>query len=1097
MPENNGPIFAFDMGVASLGICVRQGEEVKRLESLLIPEKYASTEEAANRRRMMRTRLAHRKRETWWRKCCAECGIETLETRQPIYDNSGKLIRHTPDPRMLREFSKSGDDTIYNSALLRIALAQGRPLAGWQVFKAVWSAIQHRGFMPAAELPWAKNAKRNTLEDEGEEGGGEAAPEPEDNEDEKKNSAAAGAYEKRLASYPEACRLPCYFEAERMGLWGPHHPGDYKLRHETPNPGAARNKDGVAFVAPRRLVESEIKLLLAQAAKLFPKLKGRENYVMYGEPGIAFASVTNPKEWRHIRGGEKEAEGIFAQKTPRFNNRAVNQCCLIPRLNVCKAEDALNKEVRFLLALKNIRYSYADKPDCALEPVQLREIYQGFVENVWPQALPLQEQKKTAASPADAWRTLLYQKGVWKTQYHLTPTQWRKWLINRLGCGVNPAHPNIPAPKVGGRSSYCRPALRLVKELLLSGANPAEFYAKKVRDVKNDDPRKGLLTSEYAFLKNMGASWYAIHIPDNRLADAAVLDSAADRQRRINEIINDVRNPVVRHRLHYLVGRLQSLKDAHGVPDRIYFEFVREDFMGEKAKKEYEKRIRDNQKARDIAFKEAEGLGLKGDGLLKMRLFHEQGGLDYYEAGESDKIAETEIGSCEIDHIVPRSLGGPDAFYNLILTCYANNQAKKDRTPYQWLAKTPAWDKLAEKIGRNSCHLSTKKRQLLLSAEPEELVKKYTALAETAYIAKLAQKIASLYFGWPEGVKDKGKRIFVSNGAQTARIRRRYKLDRLLHPDIKSDEEFVKMVREGKLAKKNRSNPRHHALDALVISMEAELDYNKETRDFTLPAWFHAGYAQKNLETVVPTNVKFEKPVIAQTIYGMRKAAGEDGYVAVSTAKTSATKPTRLEDWGKLKVTDAKKRVRDIYSGQIRADFEAKLAADPSQEEWAAFIAGYKCKNGTRPRKIAYVEARDIEAGVDGLPPQKSGEIFEARKNSMPGQYIKDLKEHQGQLVYKNEKGKWLVAPVYVWESLREKTGVIQAKYGKDKVMFFRSGQTVEMQKACKIPSGKYILRSIIYTGQVALERPDGVPVPSKLNIGYLIEDGELRVVSQ
>jgi len=53
MPENNGPIFAFDMGVASLGICVRQGEEVKRLESLLIPEKYASTEEAANRRRMM------------------------------------------------------------------------------------------------------------------------------------------------------------------------------------------------------------------------------------------------------------------------------------------------------------------------------------------------------------------------------------------------------------------------------------------------------------------------------------------------------------------------------------------------------------------------------------------------------------------------------------------------------------------------------------------------------------------------------------------------------------------------------------------------------------------------------------------------------------------------------------------------------------------------------------------------------------------------------------------------------------------------------------------------------------------------------------
>jgi hypothetical protein len=277
--------------------------------------------------------------------------------------------------------------------------------------------------------------------------------------------------------------------------------------------------------------------------------------------------------------------------------------------------------------------------------------------------------------------------------------------------------------------------------------------------------------------------------------------------------------------------------------------------------------------------------------------------------------------------------------------------------------------------------------------------------------------------------------------------------------------------------------------------MEAELDYNKETGDFSLPAWFHAGYAQKNLEKVIPANVKFEKPAIAQTIYGMRKAAGETGYVAISTAKTSATKPTRLEDWEKLKVADAKKRVRDVYSGQIRADFTAKLAADLSQEEWAAFVAGYKCKNGTRPRKVAYVEARDIEAGADGLPPQKSGEIFEARKNSMPGQYIKDLKEHQGQLVYKNEKGKWLVAPVYVWESLRIKTGDIQAKYGKDNVMFFRSGQTVEILKTCKIPSGKYILKSVIYTGQVALERPDGSPVPTKLNVGYLIEEGGLRVV--
>jgi len=182
---------------------------------------------------------------------------------------------------------------------------------------------------------------------------------------------------------------------------------------------------------------------------------------------------------------------------------------------------------------------------------------------------------------------------------------------------------------------------------------------------------------------------------------------------------------------------------------------------------------------------------------------------------------------------------------------------------------------------------------------------------------------------------------------------------------------------------------------------------------------------------------------------------------------------------------------------QIRADFEEKLASATTQEQWAAYIASYKCKNGTRPRKIAYIEARDIKSAPDGRRPQVSGEIFEARKNSMPGQYIKDLKEHQGQLVYKNEKGKWLVEPVYVWESMRVKTATVQARYGSKNVLFFRSGQTVEIQRTCRIPSGKYILRTILAKGPVWLESPNGNPVPSKLNIGYLIEEGGLRVVPQ
>lgn len=1057
MTNKNNNIYAFDIGVGSLGLCVRRGQDISRLESLLIPPEYASTKEAAKRRRLIRTRIAHHKREAWWRQCCEQYGIETLESRQPIYDAAGKLVKHNPDPRMLREFSATGDDTIYNSALLRIALLQGQKLEGWQVFKAVWSAFQHRGYLPAAELPWAKQSKRNiTDEDETEKTG--RGDKDREADDEKKNYAAASAYNQILNKYPDEYRLPCYFEAERMGLWDPAKPKEFKLRHETPAPGAARNKDGVGHVAPRSLVEKEICLLLEQAGKLFPNLKGYENYVMYGEPGIAFPSVKEPKKWASIRGGEGEAKGVLSQKTPRFNNRAVNKCRLIPRLNVCKAGDELNREVTFLLALKNMRYSFGDKPDCALDPEQLKELFEVFTAD--------------KSKP-----------------FHITQTKWRKWVQEHLKSEVNPAHPAVPAAKLGGRSSFCRPTLRLLKELLLSGQSPANFYAAKAKEAANDDPRKGLIKTDYDFLRNMGDSWYFIHIPDNRLSDARVMTTETERRARIDEIINGVRNPVVRHRLRVLVDQFKRLKDSHGAPDQIYFEFIREDFMGDKAKKEYEARIRSNKKERDLAHEKASRLGLKGDGLLKMRLYREQGGVDYYASGEHEKIGQTDIDNCQTDHIVPRAQGGPDAFYNLILTSRANNGAKGDRTPWEWLKDDKdAWVRLSEKVGRTACALSPKKKQILLSADPQRLVKKYTALAETAYIAKLAAKLASLYFGWPESVKGSDKRIFISNGAQTACIRRRYKLDRLLHADIEKEEDFVKLVREGKLDKKNRDNPRHHALDALVISM------GKETGDMILPDWFHSGYVKSELEKVAPANIRFEKPTIAQTIYGMRKT--EDGYVMVATAKTSQAKPTRLEDWGKLSLKDARKRVQDIYSEQIRSDFEAKLGEEAlTVEQWAAFITGYRCKNGTRPRKISYIEARDIKTGADGKAPVQSGEILEARKRSMPGQYIKDLKAHQGQLVYK-DGGRWKVEPVYVWESLHTKTAAVLAKYGKENIRFFRSGQAVEIKTACRVPAGKYTWRTIqTANSQVKLESPDGREINCPLKV--LIEDGGLEVVRQ
>jgi CRISPR-associated endonuclease Csn1 len=49
-----------------MGVCVRKGENILYLDSLLIDSEFASVKETSKLRRQIRTRIAHRKREEWW-----------------------------------------------------------------------------------------------------------------------------------------------------------------------------------------------------------------------------------------------------------------------------------------------------------------------------------------------------------------------------------------------------------------------------------------------------------------------------------------------------------------------------------------------------------------------------------------------------------------------------------------------------------------------------------------------------------------------------------------------------------------------------------------------------------------------------------------------------------------------------------------------------------------------------------------------------------------------------------------------------------------------------------------------------------------------
>ena len=56
----NETVWAFDLGKGSIGEAVRRGNEFLHKASLLIPAEFAETKTAAGRRRMWRTRQAHK-----------------------------------------------------------------------------------------------------------------------------------------------------------------------------------------------------------------------------------------------------------------------------------------------------------------------------------------------------------------------------------------------------------------------------------------------------------------------------------------------------------------------------------------------------------------------------------------------------------------------------------------------------------------------------------------------------------------------------------------------------------------------------------------------------------------------------------------------------------------------------------------------------------------------------------------------------------------------------------------------------------------------------------------------------------------------------
>ncbi len=1046
MSTDNQTIWSFDIGKGSIGEAVRLGSKFLHVESLIIPPEFAETKSAATRRRFFRTRQAHHARESWLKEVFTECGLEVLSGRSsvPAADEDKKWVIRPGDPRLEKEFPAPDEGEIcYTSCLLRIKLLRGDPLDPWQLYKAFHSAIQRRGYDP--DIPWKTKERTRTT----------AKPDDEEGVTQGRMNAFTKELESMAPERPEY-QLPCYFDAWKMGLWSPENPEKLILRIDQ-SAESTRNQ-----IVPRRLIEKEIRLMVEAAGRDFPALAGKADTLLYGPAGEAYASynLALRKKFKLREGGASDWQGVLSQKIPRFDNRIIAKCALIPRLNVCKIltvekevdgkkTTSLHKsstivaEVTFLMKLKNLRF-WRGADMVQLTHLELKAVFENSDFN----------------------------------GFKISKTAWKKYCSKTLRGHPHTGSEEVEAPRSSGRSSYCRPALEIAKRLLLSGLTPSQSHANELALLNNNqDPRKGLIPGDLIFLTRMGDSWEKLYLPNQKLD--ALINLSTDPAVAIRSLIGSQNDPIVRHRLTLFHSRILHLAKTFGTPNHVVIEFIREDFMGTKAKFELRKFQRDRAKDRIAAREQAKVLGSEGRSAgLKFELLSAQGSICLY-TGET--LAETKLDDYEIEHIVPREMGGPDAVVNYVLTTHKTNQEKGKRTPYQWLSSSPGWNAYCERVNARKTLLRGKKVQLLTSPDAETLVEKYTALAETAWITKLSQTILSIQFGWQNGFVKGERKVTVVNGSLTARIRRVNKLNSILHPDTPDEEEAEK---------KNRDDDRHHALDAMCINFVPDWSKNPGQSGhsfFKFPEGIHKEYFAHYINIVTPKNVCVEKPSLGESIYGIRDSSSNPTMV-----KRFPLKDLALKSIGPNKkvfdIASALKKIEDIRDAHIRERLREFLGTNPTESDWNNF-----CKNLSLTKKTDRNPHHVRRVSLNQGDPKEFKDL--AKDGTHGGNYRKGGKSHKGQLLYYDAQGKPKVRPVYVFESIPKVTSELTASSPSIRIIgFFRSGDRVQLTKdvphpKTPLPKGRYTVATIKADNRIQLRSPTSMDYPL-MHLSKLLEAG-------
>lgn len=281
--------------------------------------------------------------------------------------------------------------------------------------------------------------------------------------------------------------------------------------------------------------------------------------------------------------------------------------------------------------------------------------------------------------------------------------------------------------------------------------------------------------------------------------------------------LENIRNPVAARAIREALAQVRAtIRESRVRPGRIHVELARE--IGKsgvergKIKEGLDRREGEKEQNR-VECAEKTGIANPGaEDLLRFELWKEQQHRCIYT---NEYISPPDIASnrntMQIDHILPRSRSQDNSYTNKVLCTTTANQEKGNRTPYEWKGKhSPKWwAKFNTSVDALDIK-GLKKRNLLMTNFDKHMEGRFVDrnLNDTRYASRvLLAELQKLYLEEAgEAGARKPRRIFARPGPMTA------------------------MVRKSWGFKKDRSDDRHHALDALIVAFIDEGLLNRLTR---------------------------------------------------------------------------------------------------------------------------------------------------------------------------------------------------------------------------------------------------------------------------